>query len=269
MKCSAGTLSSIKESDAANELDFSNGTIGLERLFRRISEIPPGEARTLVASTFKRAMDSIYPVIKKDLGGEYVNKWFESVFSDLFKRHSDVLFKYDIPDAIPEDIAVPDRYRLFMRSHSYLIKEDNPVQYFRLLVELDKSGFQTLVFTRTPPDHLREKYRLDLPMIWLTHMPGEHRIEPTNITRLSVTAVDFLKKDVDGVIFLDGFAYLVSQNGFEAALRFIESIKDHVAMSRFRLLVPIDVQTLSVTQLHHLQRELEIIEADVIRKAFA
>ncbi len=149
---------------------------------------------------------------------------------------------------------------ILKRGQSYLIEEGKPDTSFKLFSKLIEYGFKGLLISRTHPSHVHEEYNVkDVPIIWLTHVRGENHVVPTNIAQLSIAVKDFSEKGVESVIMLEGLEYLIARNGFEVALRFVELMVDIVTISKCRLIIPFNAQTLSEVELHRLERELNVI----------
>jgi len=165
-------------------------------------------------------------------------------------------------------LELPALHRLFKQGNGYLIVEEKPNTSFKLFCKLLEYGFKGLIISRTHPSHVCEKCNVQdipVPIIWLTHVRGENYIAPTNITQLSIAVKDFAEKEVEGVIMLEGSEYLIDQNGFEVALRFVEAMVDIVTISRCRLIIPFDAQTSSEVELHRLERELSVMNAKEVK----
>jgi archaellum biogenesis ATPase FlaH len=62
-----------------------------------------------------------------------------------------------------------------------------------------------------------------------------------------------------GAVLLDGIEYLVSNNSFEAVLKFVRRLLDLVSESHYVLLISLSSSTLKEQELKVLERELEVI----------
>ncbi len=267
MKCSQETISEVSKLTALKNIEIQkDGKINLDTIFKQVHEIPPEESTKFTSSIFSAVMEDIYPMIRSDLGVEYTKTKFSAVFKELFEHHCGVISKYNVLEALPEDIELPALCKLFKRGQNYLIKEEKPDTSFKLFSKLIKYEFKGLLISRTHPSHVHEEYNIkDVPIIWLTHVRGENHIAPTNITQLSIAVKDFSEKGVEGVIMLEGLEYLIDQNGFEVALRLVESLTDIVTISKCRLIIPFDAQTLSEVELHRLERGLNVMSAEEVK----
>lgn len=180
---------------------------------------------------------------------------FAIVSHDLFQ------FKPPLPElrapiaAVPADAGVNGKCLLIEGKKSDLA-------YLMLLDRLE-AGKRGLLITRLHPDRLREDYGLaKVPMIWLATQPGPDRIDPTSLSILQHTIVDFLQKGPPSVILLDGLEYLMSENPSDKVLRIIYALRDTVTISNSQLLVPLDPEVLDIKDLAKLEREFEIIRTE-------
>ncbi len=156
-----------------------------------------------------------------------------------------------------------DADRDLQPGRSYLIKEDRPAAAFRLFARFLGGRSRGLVITRTNPKRLRESF--DLPagrVLWLTDREGstEETIAPA-LERLVYEIEDFMSENPRGAILLDGIEYLVSNNSFDAVLKFVRRLLDAVSESHYAFVISLGSATLKDQELKTLEREMEVIEA--------
>ena len=157
-------------------------------------------------------------------------------------------------------------HRLFKQGKCYLLVEEKPDTCFKLFNKLIEYGVKGMLISRIHPSQIQEEYNVkDIPTIWLTQVREENCIEPTNITQLSIAVKGFAENDVEGVILLEGLEYLIAQNGFGVVLRFVQTMADIVMISKCRLIISFDAQTLGEVELHQLERELNVMNANEVR----
>lgn len=157
-------------------------------------------------------------------------------------------------------------HRLFKQGKCYLLVEEKPEACFKLFNKLIEYGVKGMLISRIHPSQIQEEYNVkDIPTIWLTQVREENCIEPTNITQLSIAVKGFAGKGVEGVILLEGLEYLIVQNGFEVVLRFVQTMADIVMISKCRLIISFDAQTLGAVELHQLERELNVMNANEVK----
>ena len=112
---------------------------------------------------------------------------------------------------------------------------------FETLLSQVSNGVEGLIITRTYPDDLRERYGLKrTPVIWLSSQPGQDRVDPTNISILEHTIIEFLKIGHRTVVAIEGLEYLISNNGTIKVLRMLYGLRDEILMSESRMIVTLD-----------------------------
>lgn len=154
------------------------------------------------------------------------------------------------------------KYELNERT-SYLIEESKPVRSFKLFDQEAQRGRKGLCISRQNPKRLRKRYNWEnVPITWLTNnnLEKEHCIDPTNLSRLSIEIINFIKETKNGIILLEGLEYLISQNSYQIILRFIQLINDKIMLSNCIILVPIDPLILNERELHLLERDMKLFE---------
>jgi hypothetical protein len=144
---------------------------------------------------------------------------------------------------------------------SYLVEEDRPDQAYDLLtkaLEGDRSG---LLITRTNPKRVREKLSLEsVRVLWLTDREGsrEETIAPA-LERIVYEIEGFMTKKPQGSIMLDGLEYLISNNSFDAVLRFVRRLVDTVSEGHCTFLISLGPATVKEQELKMLEREMEVV----------
>ena len=272
MKCTKSAIKEISAVARAKGIEIeSDGRVNLEAIFRRVHEIIPEESVEYTKSILSAVMTDIYPLIREDIGAEQTKKRFSAVFKELIENHCGAILKYGILENLPEDVEIPRWCSLLRRGQCYLICEEKPIASLKLFNMLAQYGFKGLLISRMHPSHVHAEYKMraDVPLIWLTHIRGENHIAPTNITQLSIAVKDFVERGVEGIIMIEGFEYLIDQNGFDVALRFLESIVDIVTVSKCRLIMPFDKLTVSEREFHRIAREMNVMSRDGVEEITA
>ncbi|NJF24662.1 DUF835 domain-containing protein [Thermococcus sp. Bubb.Bath] len=127
----------------------------------------------------------------------------------------------------------------------------------RLLWKMQSSGNGVFI-TRKSVQEFKPKF----PVFWSTMvasgMLDENvvAVSPTDIGILIDRIRRYLEKG-HSLVVLDGFEYLVLENGFESALKFLLSLKDSVISGGGTLVVLLEPRALSKKQLRIIQREFE------------
>ena len=258
-----------------------------ERLVSRfesglVAGIEPPELPTRIAILERRARDAKVTIDPEVLG--FIANLVENNVRELGGAFNRVVaFSSVMERPITEDLArevlsggpaeaapaapavsvSTDVDRDLQPGRSYLIKEDRPAAAFRLFARFLGGRSRGLVITRTNPKRLRENY--DLPagrVLWLTDREGsvEETIAPA-LERLVYEIEDFMSKNPRGAVLLDGIEYLVSNNSFDAVLKFVRRLLDTVSESHYAFVISLGSATLKDQELKTLEREMEVIEA--------
>ncbi|MFA5896761.1 MAG: DnaA/Hda family protein [Thermoplasmata archaeon] len=144
---------------------------------------------------------------------------------------------------------------------SYLIEEDRPEQAFHLLARALEGKKGGLVITRTNPKRLREKFSVDsVRILWLTdrESTSEETIAPA-LERIVYEIERFMADRPRGAVLLDGVEYLVSNNSFDAVLKFVRRLIDTVSEGHYIFIISLGPATLREQELKMLEREMEVV----------
>jgi hypothetical protein len=144
---------------------------------------------------------------------------------------------------------------------SYLLFEEaKPDGMYATFLSQVSKGAEGLLVTRTYPEDLREKYGLKrTPVIWLCSQPGQDRIDPTNLSILEHTIIEFLKMGQNTVVAIDGMEYLISNNGSSKVLRLLYGLRDEILMNQSRMIVTMNPKVLDDKELAFFERDFEVI----------
>ncbi len=145
--------------------------------------------------------------------------------------------------------------------HGYLIEEEKLRKSLKLFTETLEKGYNGFCITRTNPKHLPELKDLEnVKIVWLTDKESTTgETIPPILERIIYEIGDFIRREEQGCLILDGIEYLVSNNSFDAVLRFLRRIIDDVSDSKSILMVTLGPHTLKQQELKILEREMEKI----------
>ncbi len=162
----------------------------------------------------------------------------------------------------PKETAVPSVVEL-RPGRSYLVEEERPEEAFRLLTKALRGDSAGIVITRMNPKRVREKFNLRAEkVLWLTdrESQSEETMAPA-LERIVYEIEDFMSKRPRGAILLDGVEYLVSNNSFDAVLKFVRRLVDTVSEGHYMFLISLGPSTLKEQELKMLEREMEVVPA--------
>ncbi len=158
--------------------------------------------------------------------------------------------------------AVPPTREL-IPGRTYLVEEDRPDRAYELLAKALEGGKAGLLITRTNPKRVKERFSLStVRVLWLTDREEskEETIAPA-LERIVYEIEGFMSKRPQGSIMLDGLEYLVSNNSFDAVLRFVRRLVDTVSEGRHIFLISLGPATVKEQELKMLEREMEVVQA--------
>ncbi len=142
---------------------------------------------------------------------------------------------------------------------AYLVKEEKPTRSYEIFYNITAAGMRGLCVTREFPEKLKMKYGFkNVELIWLSNIGKEGAVRPKDLEKLSLIMEQFLSGG-HGIILLDGFEYLVTNNTFITILKLIQSIKDQIAIYNSIFVMPISPSTFDTAQLTLLEREVDEI----------
>ena len=148
----------------------------------------------------------------------------------------------------------------------YLVYEEQPEISMKLVGRKLTEGYRGLILSRTHPDSLRRKWNLNAPHIWLARGNTNEFIQsvhPERLMKMITIVSSFIESsDSDKIILLDGLEYLISQNGFETMMRFIQLINEQVNTSNTVMLIPLHPHALNDQQKGILEREVKVLSTD-------
>ena len=102
----------------------------------------------------------------------------------------------------------------------------------------------------------------EVPVLWLTKVEGENYVYPTRLPYLHQILVDFMREDdAPKVIMLDGFEYLVLENGFKPVFKFLTSLKDYALLNNTVILLPLFENAFDEREYALLSREFSQVRS--------
>jgi predicted hydrocarbon binding protein len=157
-----------------------------------------------------------------------------------------------------EEVAEPVGESLLEKGLSYLVEAEEPDNAYQLFVDELSKGFQGLCITRDFPNKIRRRYGLSqTPVLWLSNAEQEFAVEPVQLGKLYHKIEDFLKKADQPCVMISGLEYLIVQNNYHSALKFLQLVRDQVAIYDSVLIATISPSTLSEKDLKLIEREME------------
>lgn len=163
--------------------------------------------------------------------------------------------------AYPIITAAPGEQFPVERGFLYLVKEKRPAIAFGMFNEAVNHGSKGMLVVREHPNRLKQVHEFQAAKIlWLTRRAGVNHIDPTHLSLLNLEITKFVEGSPRSVILLEGLEYVITQNDFEAVLRFVNHLHDFVLTHDCAVIVVIDPRVLSTRELALLERSAKIVE---------
>jgi len=183
-----------------------------------------------------------------------------SMLSEKVEEKSRAVAVEDLEES--EEKPLPGEV-LLNPGESCICAEPRPERSFSLFLAALDQGRRGLCIARTHPDSTRRRYGLEgVRIIWLTKSEdvtppaGDRYLSPTNLVVLASAIKEFLDEDSGGVIVFEGLEYLITQNGFESILKFIQRVNEYVMTSGGIMLVSANPEAMAGRQYKLLAREM-------------
>jgi predicted hydrocarbon binding protein len=145
------------------------------------------------------------------------------------------------------------------RGFSYILEEDRAEKSYEIFMDYVTNGAQGLLITRDYPEKIRQKYNLKkTPILWLSNAESEVAIEPVQLGKLYHKVEDYLKKSSNSIIMLSGIEYIITQNNYTSALKFLQLVRDQIAIHDAIFIVPISASTINERDLKMMEREMNL-----------
>src|SRR5438309_2509937 len=163
-----------------------------------------------------------------------------------------------------EPMALPRRFNL-KDGRAYLFRERRPKLVFLALAEAVRHGSIGLVITRRAPMEVREDYDLPLtPIVWLTSSLGQNRLTPMPPEMLERVVRDFVTKQPNAVVALEGVEYMSNYVSSERLVRCLHTVRDLVTSGGGVLLMSADLGSVQERITSTLERDFEPLELPAI-----
>lgn len=190
-----------------------------------------------------------------------LSQFVESKKAEIEKALGRKIFVEDKTDVNKERATAP-----MSPGMSICFREDRPERGPSIVNELITRGSPLLSISRMHPDQLRTRYGFEGKMIWLTKSetpsdgkaPEEHIdfVSPNSLPLLADAIQQFLVNNSNGVVFLEGLEYLMTQNDFKGVLRFVQLISEQVQLKKGILILSANPTTMDPREFSLIEREM-------------
>ncbi|MFQ6087837.1 MAG: DUF835 domain-containing protein [Candidatus Methanofastidiosia archaeon] len=141
----------------------------------------------------------------------------------------------------------------------YLISERELKKGLDVFLDLLRCGYKGLIITRTHPELLKKKLKINSPIFWISESSeGKENVLSPNLDELERVIKE--KVFENRVVLLNRLDYLIQKNDFSKVLSFIQRLNDFLYFTRSLLLISVDSETLSESELSLLRTETYKVE---------
>ncbi|CAI8401643.1 MAG: Uncharacterised protein [Candidatus Poseidoniaceae archaeon] len=144
------------------------------------------------------------------------------------------------------------------RIHS--IPAESTESFVESIDRVESSGAQSLVFiSRYPASRLIDHLDIsEIQCYWLTNSEAKGALEPS-LEKLNHFTESLISSE-QGLLFIEGFEWLVSIHGFEAVHSMLRSLAEKVSMSRWSIFLSLYESSYNRQELSRLLREAPTFE---------
>ncbi|MBX8636681.1 MAG: DUF835 domain-containing protein [Thermoplasmata archaeon] len=170
----------------------------------------------------------------------------------------------ELPDIADEVDALISNGRIQPGS-AVIIQEKKPHLSYALIRRLSSEGMKCMIIGREPPERVQSVRFIRIneeDVIWLTTLVGRRCVNPTHLGSVQNALTKFIDSNRRGIVLIDGLEYLISNNGFDAVLRFINKIEDMIITTGTTVVVSVDPRTLDAQHLALIERGSETVYSD-------
>ena len=144
------------------------------------------------------------------------------------------------------------------RIHS--IPAESTESFVESIDRVETAGAQSIVFiSRYPASRLIDLLDIsEIQCYWLTNSEGKGVLEPS-LEKLNHFTESLIASD-QGLLFIEGFEWLVSIHGFEAVHSMMRSMAEKVAMSHWSIFLSLCESSYNRQELTRIMREAPLLE---------
>ncbi len=190
----------------------------------------------------------LFERIKKIVVAEHLftEEEYEEILRSLFRRYSE---DYDSMVKIKKGTV------------HFISGENIEKRLTDMLYFLSERGKKIFVISRKNPDILKDEIHpsANVEIRWLTNVQESKTAISPHLESIKKEVFDFLDRNPDGVVVLDGMEYLIRIHGFSSILELLWILKDRIASTGASMLIPLDTRVLSEADAAILKREFRFL----------
>jgi hypothetical protein len=148
------------------------------------------------------------------------------------------------------------------RGFNYLIYEERARKIYEEVTRMLSEGVRVLCMTPTFPAKLKKEFDLaKADLVWISESSEKEAVNPKRLEfEIARTLGNFIRGNVDPVIVIDGFEFLMMQNGYENVMKFIKKANDLASVNGATIVVSLNPSAMKKEDLPLLQKEFDKVE---------
>ncbi len=170
-----------------------------------------------------------------------------------------------IPESEVKD-EVKEEEQFLRAGSNYLLEGEELGHSYSIFSQYFSKREEGLIISTTVPYKIESEFGLEISrddLIWLTNIDSGvfNILSPSEIhTKLLPEMRDFVENNDKGVVFIDKLERMKVENGFEKTLEFLKNAWEVMSPSEFTLLVHVNPDAFSDSELEKLKENLRLFE---------
>jgi predicted transcriptional regulator len=144
----------------------------------------------------------------------------------------------------------------------YLIQEADPVLSREVIRDLIRIGYSGLILSRTPEVEYRETFQGEFSYMWLAETILEEKY--SSLLHKIESVIGSLPPK--SVVLIERLDFLISKFGFEKVILLIYKLRETAVFLNLAIILSIDEETISKSQLKLVEKETSTVEPRVLAK---
>ena len=154
------------------------------------------------------------------------------------------------------------------KGFSYIFSEEFPAISYRVFKHHLRLGFSGLCVTGTRPEDLREEWKANVPVIWVTRdvYHESQVISPKRLQKLHLVISEFMGprgKD-SRIVLLDCLGYILKQESLDNIMKFLHATNESVIMGNGVLIISVNLKALGKKETGFLEKEFRVYQNEML-----
>ncbi|MFP3908474.1 MAG: GAF domain-containing protein [Archaeoglobaceae archaeon] len=143
----------------------------------------------------------------------------------------------------------------------YLEKEKYPIKSLEAFNDTVKVGFTGFIISRTPKNKFKSSIENHFDYLWIAEKGDLNAVSP-DITDIELE----IENSKNNAILIDGLHYLISKNGFEDTLTFVQHLREIAYLKNLIIILSVDPSTMNEREMRLLEKEASEVESRYMAK---